>query len=81
MRLIPDKFNLALQRDLTLGNFHDRIAELRGDKAFSTLHEPLRYQDFPMKYMSYQDAARFVEKVSSALRDLGVRREIGRAHV
>ncbi len=73
MSLIPDKFNLALQKNLTLGNFHDRIAELRGDKAFSTLHEPLRYQDFPVKHMSYQDAARFVEKVSSALRDLGVR--------
>lgn len=73
MRLIPDKFNLALQKDLTLGNFHDRIVELRGDEAFSTLHEPLRYRDFPLRELSYRDAARFVEKVSSALRDLGVR--------
>jgi acyl-CoA synthetase (AMP-forming)/AMP-acid ligase II len=62
-----------MQRDLTLGNFHDRMAELRGDRAFSTLHEPLRYTDFQLRQMSYRDAARFVEKVSSALRDLGVR--------
>ena len=73
MRLLPDKFNLALQKDLTLGNFHDRLAELRGDKAFSTLHEPLRYRDFTQKHMTYKDAARFIDKVSAALRDLGVR--------
>ena len=73
MRLIPDKFNLALQKDLTLGNFHQRMAELRGDKKFSTLHEPLRYRGFSQREFSYNDAALFVEKVSSALRDLGVR--------
>jgi long-chain acyl-CoA synthetase len=73
MRFIPDKFNLALQRDLTLGNFHARLAELRGDRVFGTLHEPLCYHDFPLRELSYRDAARFVEKVSSALHGMGVR--------
>ena len=73
MGLLPDKFKLALQRDLTLSNFHHRMAELRGDKVFCTLHEPLRYQDFPLKRLSWMDAARFVEKASSALRELGLR--------
>lgn len=72
MRLIPDKFNLALQRDLTLGNFHHRLAEMRGDRTICKLHEPLRYADLSGSAVSFQDAARFIGKVASALRDMGV---------
>jgi len=74
MRLIPDKFKLALQGDLTLGNFPQRLAELRGEKLTCKLHEPLRYRDFSTDRMSFADAARFADKVSVALRDMGVNR-------
>ncbi len=73
MRLLPDKFKLAMSRDLTLANLHDRIAELRGDRAICKLHEPLRYRDFGKRELSYVDAALFVDRAASALRDLGVR--------
>jgi acyl-CoA synthetase (AMP-forming)/AMP-acid ligase II len=39
----------------------------------SVLHEPLRYQDFPLKRVSYQDAARFAYRVSAFLREIGVK--------
>ena len=72
MRLVPDKFGLALKKDLTLSNFHHHLAELRGGQVVCTLHEPLRYRDFTARDFSYEDAALFVERVSSALHDLGV---------
>ncbi|MDI6831595.1 MAG: AMP-binding protein [Actinomycetota bacterium] len=73
MRLFPDKYKLALARDLTLANFHDRMAELRGEKTICRLHEPLRYRDFSLGELSFADAARFVDRAASALRDLGVK--------
>jgi long-chain acyl-CoA synthetase len=72
MKLIPDKISVALMKDLTLANFTQRLAELRGDKAGVKLHEPLRYSDFNMTEWSIADAAAFVEQVAAALIDLGV---------
>jgi long-chain acyl-CoA synthetase len=71
--LIPDKIKLALDGHLTLANFHRRLAELRGDRIICKLHEPLRYKDFPARELSFTDAAYFVERASSALRDLGIK--------
>ncbi len=73
MRLIPDKFALALQKDISMADFHHRMAELRGDKVICKLHEPLRYRDFHKGELSFNDAAFFVEKASSALGDMGIR--------
>jgi len=73
MRLLPDKFKLAISRDLDLANFHDRMAELRGNKVICKLHEPLRYRDFSGSELSFAEAALFVDRAASALRDLGVK--------
>ncbi len=73
MSVIPDKFRLLFDRRLTLSNFSQRLADMRGDKTMSVLHEPLRYLDFPLKRVSYRDAARFAYRVSSFLREIGVK--------
>jgi long-chain acyl-CoA synthetase len=73
MRFIPDKIQLALDRDLTLANLHSRVAELRGDRKFLKLHEPLDYTGFPANNLSYIDTAAFVERMASALVDMGVK--------
>lgn len=31
MRLIPDKIRLVFEGDITLADFHSRLAEMRGD--------------------------------------------------
>lgn len=72
MGILPDKFKLLLDRRLTLANFCQRLADLRGEKTMSRLHVPLRYQEFPLKTITYADTARFVEKVASGLREMGV---------
>ncbi len=73
MAIIPDKFKVALDGHLTLANFHQKLAEWRGDHKYCKLHEPLEYQDFPLKELSMVDAATFVERMASALRDMGVK--------
>jgi len=72
MSVIPDKFRLLFDRRLTLSNFSRKLADMRGDKTMSILHEPLRYRDFPLKRVSYLDAARFAYRVSAFLREIGV---------
>ncbi len=74
MGMIPEKIRMALYRDLTLGNFIQRMAELRGDRLTVKLHEPLRYRELSTDSISYTQAAGFVDKVSLALRDMGVKR-------
>ncbi len=73
MPLIPDKFKLALDRDLTLARLHREVAEMRGGRDFLQLHEPLGYTGFPSNRLNYDQAAAFVERMASALRDLGVK--------
>jgi fatty-acyl-CoA synthase len=73
MRIIPDKIELALKKDLSMADFHHRMAELRGDKVVCKLHEPLRYESFRKDELSFNEAAEFVEKTSSALADMGIR--------
>ena len=74
MRLIPDKVRLALDRKLTLADLHRRVAEARGNDHFMRLHEPLAYTGFPANDLTYEDTAAFVERMASALVDLGVKR-------
>ncbi|MGQ9758364.1 MAG: class I adenylate-forming enzyme family protein [Actinomycetota bacterium] len=73
MRFIPDKFKLLLDRQLTLSNFSQKLADMRGERTMCILHEPLRYRDFPLKLVSYLDAAHFAYRVSGFLREIGVR--------
>jgi long-chain acyl-CoA synthetase len=73
MRFIPDRFQLATDRKLTLANLHSRVAELRGDRVFLKLHEPLDYTNFPTNNLTYNDTAAFVERMASALLDMGIK--------
>ncbi len=73
MRYVPNKFQLAMDRKLTLANLHSRIAELRGDKVSLKLHEPLDYTGFPANSLTYNDTAAFVERMASALVDMGIK--------
>ncbi len=73
MRFLPDKIQLALDRDITLATLHSRVAELRGDRRFVRLHEPLDYTGFPADVFTYNDASAFIERMASALVDLGIK--------
>jgi len=68
-----DKFKLALDRKLTLGNLHKRLAELRGDENYLTLHEPLNYTGFPTRQFTYNEMSAFIDRAASALIDLGIK--------
>ncbi len=71
MRL--DKFKLALDKNLCLGNLLERLAELRGDENYLTLHEPLQYTGFPTRQFTYNEMSAFVDRAASALVDLGIK--------
>ncbi len=71
MRL--DKFKLAMDKNLSLGNLMERLAELRGDEVFLTLHKPLHYTGFPDKKFTYKEMSAFCDKAASALVDLGIK--------
>jgi long-chain acyl-CoA synthetase len=73
MKLVPDRISVALTKNLTLGNFHDRLAELRGDKMACRLHVPLPYRNFTGKDFSYKDSALFISTECSALIDMGIK--------
>ena len=71
MRL--DKFKLALDKNLCLGNLLERLAELRGDENYLTLHEPLHYTGFHTRQFTYNEMSAFVDLAASALVDLGIK--------
>lgn len=73
MGIMPDKFRIVFQRDLTLADFSHRLAELRGAKKMCTLHEPLPYREFSSRILTYEDSARFQEKARASLLEAGVR--------
>ena len=45
---------------------------MRENQISCKLHEPLLYKDFAAQELSFTDAAYFVERASSALRDMGI---------
>jgi long-chain acyl-CoA synthetase len=71
MRL--DKFKLALDKNLSLGNLLERLAELRGDENYLTLHRPIDYAGFPNNRFSYNEMSAFCDRAASALVDLGIK--------
>lgn len=73
MGFLPDKFKLAMDRDLTLGNLFERLAESRNDRMMCKLHEPLRYRILSASELSYKDMAMFADKVACALREMGLK--------
>lgn len=68
------KFKIALARDITFGNFVDRVAEVYGDKTCFILDRPLDYSFLSGTEPTYGDWLGFVNRMAHVLEDdLGVR--------
>ena len=69
-----EKFRLALDKDLTMANIHDKIYQAYGGRESAILDDEMHYRMFTGKVMSYRTGFWFVNRICNALREIGVKR-------